>query len=81
MKGVDEDVVPYFREAARNLLAEYSDPEEALARALAKVTGHVKLQVQSGFIFCSAPPLQHRGNLLTSACECKLTSGHCARQF
>ena len=47
LREVDGGVVPWFREAARDLLAEYTDPEEALARALAKVTGHTALQVCS----------------------------------
>ena len=47
LREVDAGVVPWFREAARELLAEYTDPEEALARALAKVTGHTALQVCS----------------------------------
>ena len=37
--------MPWFREAAKQLLKDYTDPEEAMARALAKVTGHTKLQV------------------------------------
>lgn len=37
--------MPLFREAAGKLLEEFPDPAEALARALAKVAGHTKLQV------------------------------------
>lgn len=47
VREVEEGVVPWFREAAKQLLEEYSNPEEAMARALAKVTGHTKLQVKS----------------------------------
>lgn len=45
LREVDDGVVPWFREAAKQLLEDYTDPEEAMARALAKVTGHTKLQV------------------------------------
>ncbi len=49
MKEVDGGVVPWFREAAKQLLEEFTDPEEAMARALARITGHTKLQVHSQF--------------------------------
>ena len=39
-------MIPFFREAAGKFLEEYTDPAEALARALAKVAGHTKLQVR-----------------------------------
>ena len=47
VKEVDDAVIPWFREAARELLGDVSDPEEALARALAKITGHTHMQVGS----------------------------------
>lgn len=47
---VDAGVVPYFKEAAEKLLTQFADPAEALARALAQVTGHTKLRV------CHIPP-------------------------
>ena len=47
LREVEDGVVPWFTEAAKQLLEEYPNPEEAMARALAKVTGHTKLQVGS----------------------------------
>ena len=43
---MDRSVVPWFRAAAAELLASAGSPEEALAMALAKVTGHSTLQVR-----------------------------------
>ena len=63
LREVDEGVVPWFREAAKQLLEDYTDPEEAMARALAKVTGHTKLQVDNLFAL-----LCHAGK--TSAISC-----------
>ena len=45
LMSVDRSVVPWFRAAAKQLLAAVDSPEEALAMALAKVTGHSVLQV------------------------------------
>jgi ATP-dependent RNA helicase DDX21 len=39
LQDIDRDVVPWFRDAAKTLLAQVPDPEEALALALAKITG------------------------------------------
>lgn len=46
ISAVDRSVVPWFRAAAAELLASAGSPEEALAMALAKVTGHSTLQVR-----------------------------------
>lgn len=46
ISAVDRSVVPWFRAAAAELLAAAGSPEEALAMALAKVTGHSTLQVR-----------------------------------
>ena len=46
ISGVDRGVVPWFRAAAAELLAAVGDPEEALAMALVKVTGHSVLQAR-----------------------------------
>ena len=53
---MDESVVPWFQAAAEQLLSEVSSPTEALARALAKVTGYsaVRVRALSGVI-ASAP--------------------------
>lgn len=45
LKEVDRSVVPWFRSAAAQLLQEVGDPEEALAMALAKVTGFSAVRV------------------------------------
>lgn len=45
LKEVDESVIPWFRGAAKQLLEEMANPEVALARALAKITGHTQLHV------------------------------------
>ncbi|KAK9835314.1 hypothetical protein WJX81_001245 [Elliptochloris bilobata] len=47
ISAVDRSVVPWFRAAAAQLLASADSPEEALAMALAKVTGHSVLQARS----------------------------------
>lgn len=39
LRDVDKGVVPWFRDAAKTWLAEVGNPEEALALALAKITG------------------------------------------
>jgi ATP-dependent RNA helicase DDX21 len=39
LRDVDKGVVPWFRDAAKTWLKEVGDPEEALALALAKITG------------------------------------------
>jgi hypothetical protein len=39
-------VVPWFRSAAAQLLQEVGDPEEALAMALARVTGFSAVRVR-----------------------------------
>ena len=64
--AVDRSVVPWFRGAAQQLLAAVDSPEEALAMALAKVTGHSVLQARRilGFITISLTPKGKR----TSAC-------------
>ena len=46
LKEVDDSVVPWFKNAAKQLLEEYQDPEMVLARALAKITGHTELRVR-----------------------------------
>ena len=46
LMAVDRSVVPWFRGAAQQLLAAVDSPEEALAMALAKVTGHSVLQAR-----------------------------------
>ena len=45
MREIDEIVIPYFKDAAKQLLEEYGQPELALARALAKITGFTQLNV------------------------------------
>ncbi|CAL8464893.1 g4428 [Coccomyxa elongata] len=44
---VDKTVVPLFRAAAAQLLQQVGDPEEALAMALAKVTGFSTIRARS----------------------------------
>ena len=44
---VDKTVVPWFRAAAAQLLETVGDPEEALAMALAKVTGFSSIRVRT----------------------------------
>lgn len=44
-------VVPWFRAAAAQLLEQVGDPEEALAMALAKVTGFSTVRVRTSH-FC-----------------------------
>jgi ATP-dependent RNA helicase DDX21 len=39
LRDVDKGVVPWFKDAAKTWLSEVGDPEEALALALAKITG------------------------------------------
>ena len=39
LRDVDKSVVPWFKAAAKTWLDEVGDPEEALALALAKITG------------------------------------------
>jgi hypothetical protein len=39
LRDVDKGVVPWFKGAAKSWLDEVGDPEEALALALAKITG------------------------------------------
>jgi len=39
LRDVDKGVVPWFKGAAKTWLDEVGDPEEALALALAKITG------------------------------------------
>lgn len=46
LMAVDRSVVPWFRGAAQQLLAAVDSPEEALAMALARVTGHSVLQAR-----------------------------------
>lgn len=48
---VDKMVVPWFRAAAAQLLEQVGDPEEALAMALAKVTGFSTVRVRTSH-FC-----------------------------
>ena len=45
LRDVDASVVPWFQAAAEQLLSEVSSPAEALARALAKVTGYSAVRV------------------------------------
>lgn len=45
LREVDESVIPWFADAAKQLLDEYQDPQQALARALAKITGQTELRV------------------------------------
>ncbi|KAK9823222.1 hypothetical protein WJX72_001159 [[Myrmecia] bisecta] len=47
IQAVDESVIPWFKEAAQKLLAEASSPEDALAMALAKITGHTAMKARS----------------------------------
>jgi ATP-dependent RNA helicase DDX21 len=42
LRDVDKGVVPWFKGAAKTWLDEVGDPEEALALALAKITGEGK---------------------------------------
>lgn len=49
---VDKSVVPLFRAAAAQLLQQVGDPEEALAMALAKVTGFSKIRVRTQYLTC-----------------------------
>lgn len=50
---VDKSVVPWFRAAAAQLLEQVGDPEEALAMALAKVTGFSTIKVRNiGTFWC-----------------------------
>jgi len=44
--AADRAAVPWFRAAAAELLRAVGDPEEALALALVKVTGHSVLQAR-----------------------------------
>jgi hypothetical protein len=47
VSAVDHSVVPFFREAAKKLLATIDEPEVALALALAKITGHTAMKARS----------------------------------
>ena len=48
LESVNKDVLPLFREAARTLVAQSDgDPEKALCRALAYLSGHYKQALQS----------------------------------
>jgi ATP-dependent RNA helicase DDX21 len=48
LSEVDKAVIPWFVDAAKKLLEEHEGaPEEALALALAKITGHTKLTSRS----------------------------------
>ncbi|KAF5836909.1 P-loop containing nucleoside triphosphate hydrolase protein [Dunaliella salina] len=47
LRDVEPNVVPYFMEAASQLTSEYSSPQEALARALAKITGYKEMRARS----------------------------------
>lgn len=47
LRDVDKDVVSWFRSTAQAWLAEVGDPEEALALALAKITGTTGMKARS----------------------------------
>lgn len=47
LRDVDKGVVPWFRDAAKTWLSEVGDPEEALAMALAKITGNTEMKARS----------------------------------
>lgn len=47
LRDVDKDVVPWFKSTAQAWLAEIGDPEEALAMALAKITGNTGMKARS----------------------------------
>ena len=47
LREVDASVVPWFQAAAKQLLGEMGSPTEALARALAKVTGYSAVKVHT----------------------------------
>ena len=44
---VDAGVLPMFRAAAAQFLSEAASPEDALAAALAKITGHTQMRARS----------------------------------
>lgn len=47
LRDVDSSVIPWFRDAAQQFLAESESPEEALAVALAKITGYSQMRARS----------------------------------
>lgn len=47
LRDVDKDVVSWFKTTAQAWLAEVGDPEEALALALAKITGTTGMKARS----------------------------------
>ncbi|KAL4859742.1 DEAD-box ATP-dependent RNA helicase 7 [Chlorella vulgaris] len=47
VKAVDASVLPFFRAAATKLLESVGSAEDALALALAKITGHVEMKPRS----------------------------------
>ena len=47
LKDVDKSVAPLFADAAKEWLAACDSPEEALALAFAKITGHTELKARS----------------------------------
>ncbi|GBF99463.1 DEAD-box ATP-dependent RNA helicase [Raphidocelis subcapitata] len=47
LRDVEKSVVPLFSAAAREWLAECATPEEALALAFAKITGHTAMRARS----------------------------------
>ena len=52
LRDVDASVVPFFREAAEKFLEESSSPVEALAYALAKITGWVSVRTAAALGCC-----------------------------
>ncbi|EFN57631.1 hypothetical protein CHLNCDRAFT_20835, partial [Chlorella variabilis] len=47
VQAVDVSVLPFFRAAAQKLLESVGSPEDAVALALAKITGHVEMRPRS----------------------------------
>ena len=46
---VSSEVIPYFKETAKDIFTKY-DPEDALCRALAIITGYTKTLTQRSLL-------------------------------